>query len=67
MFQKVDMYFETIRYSRVLTEDQGKNASYGILVLQDPKHQKYGGDILASYSFLHTSMHFLNVHLHYRC
>lgn len=32
MFQKVDMYFETISYIRVTAEDQGKNASYGILM-----------------------------------
>lgn len=45
MFQKVDIYFETIKYSRVISEDQGKNASHGILVVQDPKCQKYGWDI----------------------
>lgn len=67
MFQKVDIYFETIKYSRVISEDQGKNASHGILVVQDPKCQKYVWDILPSFSFLHTSMHFVNVHLHYSC
>lgn len=66
MLQKVDMYFETIRWCRVTSEDQGKNASYGILVLQDLKHQKYGLDILPGFSFFHT-MHFVIVHLHYRC
>lgn len=53
MFQKVDVYFETVMYSRVTTEGQGKNASHGI---QDSKRQKYGWDMLPSFSFLCTSL-----------
>lgn len=63
LLEKVNMYYETCTVS-------WDWRSRKECISWDPgtlKRQENDWDVLLSFAFLHTSMHFVNVHLHYRC